>query len=178
MLEPLKTLRELFQDAADLQEPKALLELIVERVQRAMTSDVCSVYLLDEKSRVLDLMASRGLEQRAVGHIHLDVGEGLVGYIAQHRTLLNVSLAREHPNFKFFPETGEERFNGFLGVPIISFRKLIGVITLQKTAVAPFSDEEEAFAITVAAQLAGPLSQWVQMDLENTPEDPGDPRKV
>jgi len=172
MLEPLKILRELFQDAADLHEPEALLDLIVERVQQAMTSDVCSVYLLDEKSKVLDLMASRGLMQSAVGNIHLDVGEGLVGYIAQHRTLLNVSLAKQHPSFKFFPETGEERFNGFLGVPIISFRKLIGVITLQKTAAVPFSDEEEAFAITIAAQLAGPLSQWVQLDQESTPEDP------
>ena len=172
MLEPLKILRELFQDAADLQEPKALLELIVERVQKAMTSDVCSVYLLDEETMVLDLMASRGLEQSAVGNIHLDVGEGLVGYIAEHRTLLNVSLAKEHPNFKFFPEAGEERFNGFLGVPIINFRKLIGVIILQKVTAAPFSDEEEAFAITVAAQLAGPLSQWVRLDQESTPEDP------
>jgi phosphoenolpyruvate-protein phosphotransferase len=172
MLEPLKTLREIFQDAADLQEPRALLELIVERVQQAMTSDVCSVYLLDEQSKVLDLMASRGLDQGAVGEIHMDVGEGLVGYIAQHRSLLNISHAKEHANFKYFPEAGEDQFNGFLGVPIINFRKLIGVIILQKIAAAPFSDEEEAFAITSAAQLAGPLSQWVQLDQENIPEDP------
>jgi len=172
MLEPLKTLREIFQDAADLQEPKALLDLIVERVQKAMTSDVCSVYLLDEESSVLDLMASRGLDQNAVGAIHMDVGEGLVGYIAQHRSLLNVSKAREHPSFKYFPEAGEDKFNGFLGVPIINFRKLIGVIILQKIASKSFSDEEEAFAITIAAQLAGPLSQWVKLEQESIPEDP------
>ncbi len=178
MLEPLKTLREIFQAAADLQNPADLLELIVDQVQRVMNSDVCSVYLLDEESNELDLMASRGLNQKAVGRIHLQLGEGLIGYIAEHRSMLNVKCAQEHPNFKLFPEAKEEKFNGFLGVPIISFRKLIGVIAVQKRQAKAFSDEEEAFVITIAAQLAGPLSQWVHLEKDARVEDPVTHEKV
>ncbi|OZG72521.1 PTS sugar transporter [Hahella sp. CCB-MM4] len=164
MLEPLKTLREIFQDAADLKAAKDLLELIVERVQQSMTADVCSIYLLEPESSELALVATRGLDQVSVGQVTLRVGEGLVGYIAQHQSLLNVDNASEHPSFKYFPETREERYSAFLGVPIISFRKLIGVITVQKEDASYFSDEQEAFVITIAAQLAGPLSQWVHAE--------------
>ncbi|WLQ14789.1 phosphoenolpyruvate--protein phosphotransferase [Hahella aquimaris] len=164
MLEPLKILREIFQEAADLHAAKDLSELIVDRVQSAMRADVCSIYLLDETSQELVLMATRGLDPESVGRVRLPVGQGLVGYIAQHQSLMNVDSAEKHPNFKYFPETREERFSAFLGAPIINFRKNIGVIAVQKKEAAYFSDEQEAFVVTIAAQLAGPLSQWVQQD--------------
>ncbi len=164
MLEPLKTLREIFQDAADLRAARDLLELIVDRVQQSMSADVCSIYLLEPEAAELALVATRGLEQTSVGQVSLRVGEGLVGYIARHQSLLNVDNASQHSSFKYFPETREERYSAFLGVPIISFRKLIGVITVQKKEAAFFSDEQEAFVITIAAQLAGPLGQWVHAE--------------
>ncbi|MBK8970085.1 MAG: phosphoenolpyruvate--protein phosphotransferase [Hahellaceae bacterium] len=159
MLEPLKTLRLIFQEAADLHQSAQLLDLIVARVQAALGADVCSVYLLNEETSELVLMATRGLDASSVGKVRLPKGEGLVGQIARHQSLLNIPDAALHPAYRYFPETGEESFHSFLGAPIISFRRLLGVIVVQRAQREFFSDEEEAFLITVAAQLAGPIRE-------------------
>ncbi|WP_416399219.1 phosphoenolpyruvate--protein phosphotransferase [Allohahella sp. A8] len=159
MLEPLNTLREIFQVAADLDEPGQLLELIVSRVRLALKAEVCSIYLLDAVEDCFVLKATEGLDKSAINQVRLPRGEGLVGYIAEHQALLNVERASKHPNFVFFPQTGEQAFESFLGTPIVHFRKLIGVLTIQKHAAEKFTLEQEAFAITIAAQLAGPLDQ-------------------
>jgi phosphoenolpyruvate-protein phosphotransferase len=162
MLEPLKTLRLIFQEAADLQQPAQLLELIVSRVQTAMGADVCSVYLLNEETAELVLMATRGLDPASVGKVRLPMGEGLVGLIARQQCLLNLADADLHPSYRFFPETGEECFPSFLGAPIISFRHLLGIIVVQRAERGQFSDEQEAFLITVAAQLSGTIRDILQ----------------
>ena len=159
MLEPLKTLRLIFQEASDLQQPLQLLELIVSRVQTAMGAEVCSVYLMNEETDELVLMATRGLDPASVGKVRLPRGEGLVGQIARQQCLLNVPEASAHPSFRYFPETGEESFHSFLGAPIISFRRLLGVIVVQRAQAVAFSDEQEAFLITVAAQLSGTIRE-------------------
>lgn len=162
MLEPLKTLREIFQIAADLDEPGQLLELIVSRVRLALDAEVCSIYLLDAVQDCFVLKATEGLNKAAINTVKLPRGKGLVGLVAENQALLNVERASSHQNFVFFPQTGEEAVESFLGTPIVHFRKLIGVLTIQKRAAEKFLLVHEAFAVTIAAQLAGPLDQSLE----------------
>ncbi|WP_250655737.1 phosphoenolpyruvate--protein phosphotransferase [Alkalimarinus coralli] len=156
-MEPLQALRKIFQEAGELSSADELLHLIVTRVKEVTSSDVCSIYLADEEQDDWVLVATEGLADEAVGKVRMRTGEGLVGHICKHQSLLNLNDGSTHSSYRYFPETGEEHFAGFLGVPIISFRRVIGVLVIQSREKRCFSVEEEAFLITIAAQLAGPL---------------------
>ncbi len=93
------------------------LNSVVNIIGEALDSEVCSIYLLREG--VLELFATRGLAQEAVHVTKLALGEGLVGTIAANVETLNLDQAASHPDFAYRPETGEERFHSFAGVPII-----------------------------------------------------------
>ncbi|SFM23105.1 PTSINtr with GAF domain, PtsP [Ectothiorhodospira mobilis] len=136
------------------------LEIIVRRVKQELAIDVCSVYLRDPDGddRRLLLMASEGLNPEAVGHVIMNAGEGLVGLVAERAEPVNLENAPDHPRFKYFPETGEERYHAFLGVPIVHHRRLLGVLVAQQRERRRFDDEHVAFLITLAAQLAGAIS--------------------
>ncbi|RMF19414.1 MAG: phosphoenolpyruvate-protein phosphotransferase PtsP [Gammaproteobacteria bacterium] len=165
MQAPLQTLRSIFQEAADLRSPRELLELIVGRVRDALEAEVCSIYLYSEEQKELVLAATCGLRERSIGRVRLPLGEGLVGHVAEHMHLLNVADAASHPDFHFFPETGEDRFKSFLGVPIVHFRKLIGVIVVQGVNPTAFSEAAEAFLITIAAQISGAIKHLLDNDI-------------
>lgn len=134
------------------------LNIIVDRVAAATVSDVCSVYLLTEDHAELTLMATRGLNPDAAGRVRLRLHEGLVGLIAEREEPINLGDPELHPRFRYFPETGEERFHAFLGVPIIHYRQLLGVLVVQRQERRRFDDDEVAFMVTVAAQLAGVIA--------------------
>jgi phosphotransferase system, enzyme I, PtsP len=134
------------------------LNIIVQRVAEATGVDVCSIYLVDQETGEYVLMATLGLNPTAVGQVRLGVDEGLVGLVGERAEPINLNDADQHPRFRYFPETGEERFHSFLGVPIIHFRKLLGVLVVQQQARRRFGDAEVAFLMTVAAQLAGAIA--------------------
>ena len=92
------------------------LHQVVDLVADAMASEVCSIYLL--RDNFLELFAPYGLRKEAVNVTRLRMGEGLVGAIAAEGRILNLAEAADHPAF-FTPETGEERFHSFAGVPIV-----------------------------------------------------------
>jgi phosphotransferase system enzyme I (PtsP) len=123
-----------------------------------MHTEVCSVYLLDPDIHSHVLMASEGLKKEAVGHVSLGVGEGLVGLVAQHAEPVNLIDADKHPNYRYLPETGEEQFKSFLGVPIVHHRSVLGVLVVQNHERRRFDEGEEAFLITLSAQLAGVIA--------------------
>lgn len=179
-MEPLQALRKIFQEAGELSSADELLQLIVTRVKDATHSDVCSIYLTDEEQDDWVLVATEGLSGSAIGNVRMRTGEGLVGYICKHQSLLNLKDGSKHPNYRYFPETGEEHFAGFLGVPVISFRRVIGVLVIQSYETRCFSAEEEAFLITIAAQLAGPLKTVLSQEklAAITKEDSNDQIKV
>ncbi|MFD2230282.1 phosphoenolpyruvate--protein phosphotransferase [Alkalimarinus sediminis] len=179
-MEPLQALRKIFQEAGELSSADELLHLIVTRVKEATHSDVCSIYLADEERDDWVLVATEGLSGEAIGSVRMRTGEGLVGYICKHQSLLNLEDGSKHPNYRYFPETGEEHFAGFLGVPVISFRRVIGVLVIQSYETRCFSAEEEAFLITIAAQLAGPLKTVLSQEklAALTTEDSNDQIKV
>ena len=90
-------------------------EPVVGIIADALNSEVCSIYLL--RDGVLELFATRGLNQEAVHVTTLALGEGLVGTIAKNVEMLNLDEAAAHPDFAYRPETGEELFHSFAGVP-------------------------------------------------------------
>lgn len=154
----LDTLRRIVQEVTAAQDLDQALRVIVTRVKKAMLVDVCSVYLADRESDQHVLMATDGLNPEAVGQIRIDNAKGLIGLVAEREEPLNLAEAPEHPRFLYFPESGEERYHSFLGVPIIHHRKLMGVLVVQRHDIKRFSEDSETFLITIAAQLAGAIA--------------------
>ena len=105
------------------------LNAVVGIIGEALDSEVCSIYLLREGC--LELFATRGLDQAAVHVTKLAPGQGLVGTIAERGELLNLDEAASHPDFVYNPETGEERFHSFAGVPIVRREQSVGVLSVQ-----------------------------------------------
>ena len=154
----LETLRRIVQEvdaAASLHEA---LEVMVEQVAEAMGSEVCSVYLLDERNQRYVLMASKGLNIESVGVVSLATGEGLVGLVGQREEIVNLEDAASHPRFYYLPETGEDLYKSFLGVPIMYRRKVMGVMVVQNRERRAYSEAAESFLVTLCAQLSGAIA--------------------
>ena len=146
----LRRLREL---TAEPLEPQDRLDRIVLQIARNMVAEVCSVYVL-RADGVLELYATEGLNKESVHHAQLKMGEGLVGTIAAAAQPLNLSDAQSHPAFAYLPETGEELFHSFLGVPILRAGRSLGVLVVQNRAQRHYSDDEVEALETVAMVLA------------------------
>ncbi|MEX0618246.1 MAG: phosphoenolpyruvate--protein phosphotransferase [Pseudohongiellaceae bacterium] len=154
----LDRLRRIVQEVNAARDLQSALDIIVTRTSEAMHTQVCSVYLLDPDVNSHVLMASQGLNPTSVGHVSLQVGEGLVGLVAQDAEPINLDDAPSHPSYHYLPETGEEEFQSFLGVPIIHHRAVLGVLVVQQREKRSFDEGEEAFLITLSAQLAGVIA--------------------
>lgn len=154
----LEVLQRVVQEVNSARDLRQALDIIVRRVREAMGVNVASVYLFDRDARTYILMATLGLNPEAVGKVRLGVSEGLVGLVGEREEPVNLDHADQHPRFRYFPETGEERFHSFLGVPIIHYRKLVGVVVVQEQARRRFAEEEVAFLMTLGAQLAGAIA--------------------
>ena len=155
MLVTLQQIVQRVNAAADLHEA---LEIIVHRVKAAMDTDVCSVYVRDPTAPRYILMATEGLNPSSVGKIRLAADEGIVGMVATRQEPVNLANAAEHPSYRYFPESGEQRFSGFLAVPLVHFRQSMGVLVVQQMTQRVFAKDEVAFLVTIGAQLAATLS--------------------
>ncbi|PCG14705.1 MULTISPECIES: phosphoenolpyruvate--protein phosphotransferase [Sphingomonas] len=131
---------------------QAKLNSVVEIIGEALDSEVCSIYLLREG--VLELYATRGLDPQAVHVTKLALGEGLVGTIAANGEVLNLDEAASHPDFAYKPETGEDRFHSFAGVPIIRRERAVGVLAVQHADPRRYEDVEIEALQTVAMVLS------------------------
>jgi phosphotransferase system, enzyme I, PtsP len=128
------------------------LNSVVNIIGEALSSEVCSIYLL--RDGALELFATRGLNEAAVHVTRLVQGEGLVGTIAEHVETLNLDEAASHPNFRYMPETGEERFHSFAGVPIVRSERAVGVVCVQHVEPRKYVEVEIEALQTVAMVLA------------------------
>jgi phosphotransferase system enzyme I (PtsP) len=155
MLEILRRVTHEVNAAKDLQ---TALDIIVDRVQAAMGTQVCTVYLLNEDEGKYIFMANRGLNQEAVGKVSLSLDEGLVGLVGERAEPVNLNDAPNHPRYHYVKEVGEDPFSAFLGVPIIHHRKVLGVLVVQQQEARKYDESEEAFLITLSAQLAGVIA--------------------
>ncbi|WP_343517937.1 phosphoenolpyruvate--protein phosphotransferase [Sphingomonas sp.] len=131
---------------------QAKLNSVVNIIGEALNSEVCSIYLLREG--VLELFATRGLAQEAVHVTKLALGEGLTGTIAANVETLNLDEAAAHPDFAYRPETGEERFHSFAGVPIIRKERAVGVLAVQHADPRKYEEVEIEALQTVAMVLS------------------------
>ncbi|WOE75094.1 phosphoenolpyruvate--protein phosphotransferase [Alterisphingorhabdus coralli] len=145
---PRQILTELHEIMAARANAQTKLNQVVEIIGKALDSEVCSIYLLREG--VLELFATRGLNQDAVHVTKLALGEGLTGHIAQNVEILNLAEAEAHPDFQYRPETGEERFHSFAGVPIIRRERAVGVVNVQHIEPRRYEDIELEALQTVA----------------------------
>lgn len=130
------------------------LRNIVTLVARRMQTDVCSIYLLDHDNLTLRLRATKGLSRKAVGKVTLAIGEGLTGMAAQKRHAVAIEEPQNHPQYRYFKETGEERFHSFLGIPLFDRSNPLGVIVLQTKEPRQFSKEEISALSTIAFQVS------------------------
>ncbi len=154
----LNTLRKIVQEVNSAKDLKAALGIIVQRVKEAMGTQVCSVYLLDTETQRFVLMATEGLNKRSIGKVSMAPSEGLVGLVGTREEPLNLENAAAHPRYRYFAETGEERYASFLGAPIIHHRRVMGVLVVQQKERRQFDEGEEAFLVTMSAQLAGVIA--------------------
>ncbi|MFL9839678.1 phosphoenolpyruvate--protein phosphotransferase [Sphingomonas sp. ST-64] len=131
---------------------QAKLNSVVDIIGESLVSEVCSIYLLREG--VLELFATRGLAQEAVHVTKLALGEGLVGMIARNVETLNLDEAASHPDFAYRPETGEEKYHSFAGVPIIRKERAVGVLAVQHSDPRRYEEVEIEALQTVAMVLS------------------------
>ncbi|NVJ48955.1 MAG: phosphoenolpyruvate--protein phosphotransferase [Gammaproteobacteria bacterium] len=160
----LERLRQITQEVSLASDTQQALQIVVDKVCATLGSEVASVYLADYPNQQLVLMATEGLNPKAAGVLHLSFNEGIVGLIAQREEPINLEDASSHPNFHYFPEAGEEPFKAFIGAPIIHQRKVMGVLVAQQKERRRFSEMEENFLVTLAAQLAGIIAESKRRD--------------
>jgi phosphotransferase system enzyme I (PtsP) len=150
----LSRLQAVMADAAAGQER---LDRITHLIADSMGTEVCSIYLLRDGD-TLELCATQGLAQEAVHVTRMRLGEGLVGRVAKRAQPLNTANAPAERGFRYMPETGEERFSSFLGVPIQRLGERLGVLVVQSKDAREFSDDE-IYALEVVAMVIAEMTE-------------------
>lgn len=151
----LKILKQIVQNVTTVSNLAEALAILVQEVRKAVTSDAVSVYLIDNKLAEYVLVATDGLNKQAVSKVRISINGGIIGQVGRREEPMNIDDSCTHPDFHQNPLLGEDHFHAFLGVPIIQHRKLYGVLVAQSAEQRYFDDAEEAFLITLAAQLGG-----------------------
>ncbi len=146
----LRRLREVMAEPVSAQDR---LDKVVVLIAANMVAEVCSVYVL-RVDGTLELYATEGLKREAVHQTVLSTHEGLVGLVASEANPINMSDAQAHPAFSYRPETGEEIYHSFLGVPILRSGNTLGVLVVQNRARRTYTEEEEEALQTTAMVLA------------------------
>lgn len=150
----LEVLRSIVQEVNSAEDQQQALATIVRRIRESMGTEVCSVYMRDAKTHRYVFQATEGLNEELIGNFSFAEGEGLVGMVAEREEPVNLEDAAQHPNFKYVEGVGEDRYHSFLGVPIVHQRQVLGVLVVQQAHQRRFDESDEAFLITMSAQLA------------------------
>jgi phosphotransferase system enzyme I (PtsP) len=155
-LDILEDISTLISHSHDLQET---LESIVATVADRMQTEVCSIYILDRDKNRLTLRATKGLDPESVDKVSMGIGEGLTGLVIERMKPVMVADTLAHPRYKYFPETHEEHFHSFLGVPLIERKMPLGVLVVQTSRRREFSRDEIRLLTTISAQAASIIVQ-------------------
>ncbi|OGV52973.1 MAG: phosphoenolpyruvate--protein phosphotransferase [Lentisphaerae bacterium GWF2_52_8] len=150
----LEILRNISEIIANKAECNPVLTRVVELLANRLKVDVCSVYIFRETEGKLVLAATHGLNIEAVGKVQMEPGEGLTGTSFKEREVFNLSHPEQHPSFKYFENTGEERFKSFLAVPLSISGRCMGVLTMQRVKSEKFSLPVVDMARSLSTQLA------------------------
>ncbi|KFL29886.1 peptidase [Devosia riboflavina] len=150
---PRVLLRQLRETMAEPLASQARLDKIVGLIADNMRADVCSFYVLRDDG-ALELFATKGLKAESVHMTTLRLGEGLVGLIASEAEPLSLDDAPSHPGFAYRPETGEDKYNSFLGVPVLRAGQTLGVLVVQNAERRHYGEDETEAMLTTATILA------------------------
>jgi len=176
-LGPRTLLRQIREVMASAAAPQQRLDAVVRIVARSMVAEVCSIYLR-RASGDLELFATEGLNPEAVHATRLKPGEGLVGEIVRQGRPLNLSDAPAHPRFSYRPETGEDPFHAFMGVPVLRGGRPIGVLVVQNRTERHYDEHEvedlQTIAMVLSEMVAGGelVRQHELKDVEIAPHRP------
>lgn len=138
---------------------------------KRLDADVCSIYTIDAEQRKLILASTIGLDTVAVGSVEMPIGEGLVGLAAERGEPIAIEYAREHPSYRYFPQTGEERFTSLLAAPLVVQSAVIGVIVIQTVEARRFDEPDIELLQTCASLLAPVVVNAQLLDLMASGED-------
>lgn len=136
---------------------QARLDEIVHLIAKSMLTEVCSIYLFRD-TETLELCATEGLEADAVHQTRMRLGEGLVGRVARTKRIVNTADAPSAKGFRYMPETGEERFSSFCGVPVQRLGEVLGVLVVQSRDAREFS-ADEVYALEVVAMVIAEMTE-------------------
>ncbi|SLN27792.1 phosphoenolpyruvate--protein phosphotransferase [Roseisalinus antarcticus] len=133
------------------------LDKIVQLIATSMSTEVCSIYLFRD-TETLELCATEGLEAEAVHQTRMRLGEGLVGRVAKSKRQINTADAPNERGFRYMPETGEERYSSFCGIPIQRLGEALGVLVVQSKAARQFTPDE-VYALEVVAMVIAEMTE-------------------
>ena len=136
---------------------QARLDKITHLIASSMGCEVCSIYLFRDED-TLELCATEGLKADAVHETRMKMGEGLVGRVAKRKRIINTPNAPQAPGFRFMPETGEELYSSFLGIPVQRLGEILGVLVVQSKAAREFS-ADEVYALEVVAMVLAEMTE-------------------
>jgi phosphotransferase system enzyme I (PtsP) len=152
----LEAIGTLIGESGDL---RATLDRIVGLVANRLDMEVCSIYRFAPESNALHMVATHGLDPSSIGAVSMRVDEGLTGFVIEKGEPVMAIDALAHPRYKYFPETGEERYHSFLGVPIVDRREALGVLVVQTSRRRRFTRDEVRLMKAVAVPVGGLLVQ-------------------
>ncbi|WP_417450482.1 phosphoenolpyruvate--protein phosphotransferase [Kordiimonas sp.] len=153
-------------------QPQDRLDRVVRVIAQNMVAEVCSIYLA-RAGGILELFATEGLKEEAVHLTRMSVGEGLVGLVAERGLPLNLSEAPQHPRFSYRPETGEDIYHSFLGVPILRTGRVVGVLVVQNVTPRRYKPEEVEALQTISMVIAELVASGELVDKQELTEDSG-----
>jgi phosphotransferase system, enzyme I, PtsP len=155
----LKTLKRIIQEVNTINDLSTALNFVVDNVKEALYADACSIFIADDEHGEYIFAASNGLNTDLIGKTRLKFGVGLIGLVGKREEPINVADASQQPEYQQVTAIGEQNLDGFMGVPVIYRGELLGVMTVQQKRAACFEEEQEAFLVTLSAQLAGELAR-------------------
>jgi starch phosphorylase len=158
------TLEEIGHLAAEGGKPAETLMNVVALIAKRFETDVCSAYLLEPDRNNLVLAATVGLRPQCIGTLRMTLHEGLAGLVAEEVRPVAVDRAQSHPRFKYFKESNEDRYQSFLGVPLVDRGVLQGVLVVQTVEPRVFDEDEIRMLVEAAAQVAPVVSEARTLD--------------
>ncbi len=165
-----KTMADIGQIITSSHDADETLHHTAEMIAQRFNVDACSIYVYDAEESALVLKATYGLNPEAVGQIKLAPTEGLVGLVLEESAPIQVADMKQHPRFKYFPETNEDLYSSFLGIPLVEHRKAFGVLVTHTKESRFFTKEEEHILVTIASQISGLISKALLMEqLDKSP---------
>jgi len=150
----LKSLRRIVQEITNTPDMFEALQAVAQRTNESLETEACNIFLVDDEKSEYVLIATQGYNPKLIGKLRLKLGVGLIGMVGERGEPINLVDAQTHEHFAALPGVDEKNLHGFLGVPILHQRELLGVLTVRHQEIERFDEAEEAFLITLSTQLA------------------------